>query len=61
MCPLQRVMALAQQNNTSPDKMLKTLQERNAIPEIAQEIATAKVMDLIEVNAHVEEVPVTRP
>ncbi len=53
----QRVLALAQQNNLTPEKMIKTLQERNAFPEIQQDILTGKVLDWLELNAKVEEVP----
>ncbi len=36
--------------------MIKTLQERNAINDIAQEIVTAKVMDLLEVKGVITDV-----
>ena len=52
----QRVTLLAQQNQMAPDKMVKVLQERNAFPEIQQDILTGKVLDWIELNAKVEEV-----
>jgi trigger factor len=51
----QRVVAIAQQNNTTPEKMVKVLQERNAFPEIQQDILTGKVLDFIELNASIEE------
>jgi trigger factor len=51
----QRVIALAQQNNMAPEAMVKELQKRNAIPEIAQEIVTSKVLDFIELNGQVED------
>lgn len=51
----QRIMALAQQNNISPDKMVKAMQERNAFPGLQQEILTGKVLDLIELQARIEE------
>ena len=51
----QRVVGLAQQNNTTPEKMVKVLQERNAFPEIQQEILTGKVLDFIELNASIED------
>lgn len=54
----QRVVALARQNNMAPEKMAKSLQERNAFPEIQQDILTGKVLDFIELQAQVEEVPV---
>ena len=52
----QRVVALAQQNNQTPDKMVKILQERNAFPEIQQDILTGKVLDFIELNAAIQDV-----
>lgn len=61
----QRVLMLAQQNNQTPEKMVKTLRERNAFPEIQQEILTGKVLDFLELNAQVEEtiagVPTSAP
>ncbi|MBN9690059.1 MAG: trigger factor [Verrucomicrobia bacterium] len=53
----QRVLAMAEQNNLTPEKMVKTLQERNAFPEIQQDILTGKVLDWLELNAQIEEVP----
>ncbi|HTI70691.1 MAG TPA: trigger factor [Candidatus Limnocylindria bacterium] len=53
---LQRVYGLAQQNNTTPDKMVKALQDQDAFPAIAQEIVTAKVLDLVEMNGTITEV-----
>ncbi len=55
----QRVVALAQQNNQTPEKMVKVLQERNAFPEIQQDILTGKVLDFIELNAAIQEVAPT--
>ncbi len=52
----QRVVALAQQNNQTPEKMVKVLQERNAFPEIQQDILTGKVLDFIELNAAIQDV-----
>lgn len=58
----QRIVALAQQNNVSPDKMVKAMQERNAFPGLQQEILTGKVLDLIELQARIEEsLPITAP
>ncbi|HAB19588.1 MAG TPA: trigger factor [Verrucomicrobiota bacterium] len=53
----QRVLLLAQQNNQSPDKMVKILQERNAFPEIQQDILTGKVLDWLELNSRIEDAP----
>jgi trigger factor len=52
----QRVLALAEQNNMDPAKMVKTLQEKNAFPEIQQDILTGKVLDWLELNSKIEEV-----
>jgi len=52
----QRIVALAQQNNQTPEKMVKVLQERNAFPEIQQDILTGKVLDLIELKATIADV-----
>jgi trigger factor len=51
-----RIVALARQNDVSPDKMAKALQERNAFPGLQQEILTGKVLDLIELQARIEDV-----
>ena len=52
----QRVLALAQQNNMEPAKMVKVLQDRNAFPEIQQDILSGKVLDWLELNSKIEEV-----
>ena len=57
----QRVVALAEQNNQTPEKMVKTLQERNAFPEIQQDILTGKVLDFIELNAAIADVAPAAP
>lgn len=57
----QRILALAEQNKVAPEKMAKTLQERNAFQELAQEIIIGKVLDFIELNAQVEEVATPSP
>ena len=53
---LQRVYQLAQQNNTTPEKMVKSLQEQEAFPAISQEIITAKVLDFVQMNGNITEV-----
>ncbi len=60
----QRVLQLAQQNNVTPDKMVKMIQEKNAVGEIRQDILTGKVLDFIEMNSTIEDVaplPVSNP
>jgi trigger factor len=51
----QRLMFLAQQNNTTPDKFVKWAQDNNKMPEIHQEILTGKVLDLVETAAQISE------
>ncbi len=52
----QRVMQLARQNNTTPDKMVKAIQEKNAVGEIRQDVLTGKVFEFLELNAQIEDV-----
>ena len=52
----QRVLLLARQNNTTPEKMAKAIQERNAASEIQQDILMGKVLDFLEINAAIEDV-----
>jgi trigger factor len=58
---IRRVEAMARQNNVPADKMAKTLQERNALGEVQQDILTGKVLDFIEVNAVIEDVAAPVP
>jgi len=58
----QRVMWLAQQNEISPDKMVKQIQEQNAVGELRQDILTGKVLEFLELNAQIEDVmPLAAP
>jgi trigger factor len=52
----QRVLLLAQQNNTTPEKMVKAIQERNAAGEVRQDILVGKVLEFLEINAVIEDV-----
>jgi trigger factor len=52
----QRILQLAQQNNVKPEQMVKTLQERNQLPELQQDILTGKVLDWLELNGQIEDV-----
>jgi FKBP-type peptidyl-prolyl cis-trans isomerase (trigger factor) len=51
----QRIMALAEQHQIKPDKLVHQLQERNGIAEIEEQIITSKVLDFIQLYAKVEE------
>lgn len=52
-----RVALLAQQYQMKPEKMLRQLEQRDALAEIAEQIITAKVLDFLAKHARVEEVP----
>jgi trigger factor len=54
---LRRVQTLATMYQMPPDKFLKDLQKRNGIIEIYDQLAHEKVMDFIEQNAKIEDVP----
>lgn len=51
-----RVLQLAQQNNVTPEKMVKAIQDKNAVGEIRQDVLTGKVLDFVEMNAKIEDV-----
>jgi len=50
-----RILMMARQNGIKPERLVKQLQERDAITEIRQQIANSKVLDFLELNAKVEE------
>jgi trigger factor len=52
-----RVALLAQQYQMKPEKVLRQLQQRDGLAEIAEQIITAKVLDFLAKHARVEEVP----
>lgn len=53
----RHVMALAQQNQVKPEKLVKDLEKNNGFSEIHEQILSAKVMDFLQLNAKIEEVP----
>ncbi len=52
----QRVVQMAQSYNMPPEQLAKKLKEQNGIAEIQEQILTSKVLDLLELQAEVEEV-----
>ena len=56
---LRRVQTLAGMYQMPPEKFLKDLQKRNGLVEIYDQLAHEKVMEFLEANAKVEEVPAT--
>lgn len=57
---INRVGALAQQNEVSMEKMIKLIQERGGFSDIEQGVVSDKVMDFLELNAKIDDVPSTR-
>jgi trigger factor len=53
----QRVQALASMYQIPPEKFVKDLQKRNGIVEIYDQIAHDKVLELLQQNAKMEDVP----
>jgi len=52
-----RVGMMAQQYQMPPEKLAKQLQERNGFGEINEQILIGKVLDFLQLNAEVSEVP----
>jgi trigger factor len=53
----QRILALSQQYQIRPEKLIKQLQERNGIVEIENQIIDSKVLDFLQLKANIEESP----
>jgi len=53
----QRIAYLAARYEIKPDKLLKKLDERNAIDQILEEVLTGKVLDFLSANASVSTIP----
>jgi trigger factor len=53
----QRVSQLAQMYQIPPDKFVKDLQKRNGVIEIYDQLMNEKVVDFLQQNAKIEEVP----
>lgn len=54
---MQRIVQLARTYNMPPEKFAKDLQKRNGMIEIFDQIMNQKVMDMLEAQAKIEEVP----
>jgi trigger factor len=57
----QRIAYLAQRYDMKVDKLLKKLDERNAIDQILEEVLTSKVLDFLAANASVSTIPAVTP
>jgi trigger factor len=56
-----RVHHLAGLYQIAPDKFLKDLQKRNGLIEVYDQIMNEKVMDFLQQNAKIEDVPPDSP
>jgi trigger factor len=56
-----RIAYLAARYEMKPDKLLKKLDERNAIDQILEEVLTGKVLDFLAANASVSTIPAPAP
>jgi trigger factor len=56
---LRRVQTLAAMYQTPPEKFLKDLEKRNGLVQIYDQLAREKVMEFLEANAQIENVPGT--
>lgn len=54
----QRIQAMAQMYQIPPEKFVKDLQKRNGFVEIYDQLANEKVVEFLQQNAKIEEVPV---
>jgi trigger factor len=54
---LQRIQSLAAMYQIPPDKFVKDLQKRNGVNEVYDQVAHEKVLNFLEINAKVENVP----
>lgn len=52
----QQVMAMAQQYQMKPEKLVKELEKNNGFAEINERILSSKVLDFLQLNAKIEEV-----
>ncbi len=57
---LQRVQSLSAAYQIPPDKFIKDLQKRNGINELYDQIAHEKVLNFLEINAKIENVPAAK-
>jgi trigger factor len=56
-----RIAQLAARYEMKPDKLIKKLDERNAIDQILEEVLTGKVLDFLAANASVSTIPAGAP
>ncbi|NBV24034.1 MAG: trigger factor [Proteobacteria bacterium] len=58
---LERVQAMAQQYQMPIQKLIKQIEERNGFGEIHEQILVGKVLDFLQLQANIKEVPASTP
>jgi trigger factor len=58
---LQRVALIAQQRSEKPEKVLRDMQQSGQINALAEQVLTSKVLDFIQLQALISEVPAKTP
>lgn len=58
---LQRVALIAQQRQEKPEKVLREMQQNGQINALAEQVLTSKVLDFIQLQALISEVPAKSP
>ena len=58
---MQRIMQLAEAAQVPVDKYIQELKKQNAIPGIQEQVIQSKTIDFIQMNAKIEEIPVSAP
>ena len=54
---MRSILGIAQQREMKPEKLIKEMEKNNGIARLQEDILLSKVVDLLEQNAKIEEVP----
>ena len=57
----RQLLYIAQQREVRPEKLIKEMEKTNGIPRLQEDMLLSKVVDFLEKNAQVEEVPAAQP
>jgi trigger factor len=55
---MRQILAISQQREMRPEKLIKEMEKTNGIARLQEDILLSKVVDFLEQNAKIEEVPV---
>jgi len=54
---MRSILGIAQQREMKPEKLIKEMEKNNGIARLQEDILLSKVVDFLETNAKIEEVP----